>query len=271
MAVSNQNLQPVGISIVTISFNQGPYLEEAIQSVLAQRRPGLDQYIVVDPGSTDGSRDIIARYRDQIDELILDPDRGPADGLNRGFARAKGDVFAYVNADDRLVPGALETAREFFVCHPAVDVLCGAIRIIDGQGRASPRKRTADPFDIRRYVAGVCTVGQQGTFLRRASFERSGGFNPANRVSWDGELLVDMALGGARFATIFKVLGEWRIYADTITGSANHRVRLDSETARIAANLRDRGFPLYAEAPARIVRALYKIHPVRHVGYWLVR
>ena len=263
--------RPPGVAIVTISFNQARYLEEAIQSVLAQRRIGLDQYIVVDPGSTDGSRDIIARYRNQFDAVVFDPDRGPADGLNRGFARANCEVLGYLNADDRLAPDALDTARNFFDCHPEIDVLSGAIRIIDSAGRASPRKRTADRFDVRRYVAGVCTVGQQGTFFRRSAFARCGGFNSNNRVSWDGELLVDMALAGAHFATIFKVLGDWRIYPETITGSSNHRDRLANETARIAATLRERGFPLHREALVRLIRTFYKFHPVRHAGYWLVR
>src|SRR5262249_48909180 len=146
-----------------------------------------------------------------VDELVFERDRGPADGLNKGFARAGGEILGYINADDRLAPGALEHVRAFFAAHPQVDVLCGAIRLIDQRGGAFLRKRTADPFDIRRYIAGVCMVGQQATFFRRSAFERTTGFNIANRVSWDGELLVDLALAGARFATTPRVLGEWRL------------------------------------------------------------
>src|SRR5450432_4773126 len=97
------------VSIVTISYNQAQYLEEAIVSVLEQDYPSIE-YIVVDPGSTDGSRQIIERYRSRIGKVILDPDKGPADGLNHGFDAATGSVFAYLNADDVLLPGAVSSA-----------------------------------------------------------------------------------------------------------------------------------------------------------------
>src|SRR4029077_2212938 len=82
------------VSIVTISFNQAPFLERAIRSVLEQDHPDVE-YIVVDPGSTDGSREIIEKYRSRIAKVILEPDRGPANGLNKGFAAATGEILGY--------------------------------------------------------------------------------------------------------------------------------------------------------------------------------
>ena len=82
------------ISLVTISYNQDRFLEQAIQSVLDQDYPDLE-YIVVDPGSTDRSRDIIASFGDRIESVILSPDNGPPQGLNRGFAEATGQVFGF--------------------------------------------------------------------------------------------------------------------------------------------------------------------------------
>ncbi|HSN21662.1 MAG TPA: glycosyltransferase [Usitatibacter sp.] len=90
--VVNDSSQPPRITMVTISFNQARYLEACIGSVLAQGYPDLE-YIVVDAGSTDGSRDIVARYAGRLAAAILEPDAGPADGLNKGFARATGEVF----------------------------------------------------------------------------------------------------------------------------------------------------------------------------------
>src|SRR3546814_19401558 len=77
------------LSIVTLSFNQAGYLRQALESVIAQK-DGSVEFIVVDPGSTDGSRDIIAELGDGIDNVILDPDRGPADGLNKGRSEERG-------------------------------------------------------------------------------------------------------------------------------------------------------------------------------------
>ena len=258
------------VSIVTISFNQSAFLEECLRSVLSQQA-GDVEYIVVDPGSTDGSRDILANFRDRIDKLVLDSDQGPADGLNKGFAVATGDLFGYINADDRMAPGAAGHVRRFFDSNPDIDVLCGAIRIINREGRASARGRTSDRFDLARYAAGICTIGQQATFFRRRAFERAGGFNPANRINWDGELLVDMALTGSRFASIRKVLGDFRIYAESITGSNRHRELALREHERIAGKMRSHGIALYSPLRRNLQRALYKANPVRHLGYLRTR
>ena len=258
------------ISIVTISFNQAAYLDECIQSV-AEQTHGELQYIVVDPGSTDGSREIIREQSEAIDLAVLEPDSGPADGLNKGFARADGEVLGYLNADDRFAPGALAIVDDYFRSHPDVDVLCGAIRLIDERGRASPRKRTSDLFNLARYAAGVCNVNQQATFFRREAFQRAGGFNPENRIAWDGELLVDMALAGCRFATIAKVLGDFRVYAESITGSGLHRQRQLEDLARLRDKIQAAGVSVYSPMRTRIKRLLYKANVRRHLGYLVVR
>jgi len=258
------------LSVVTVSFNKAPFLEECLCSALSQKAPGVE-YIVVDAGSTDGSREILERFAPVIDQLILEPDRGPADGLNKGFHRARGRIFAYLNADDRFAPGALEFARRYFAANPAVDVLCGSIRIIDRQGRSSWRARTSDRFDVRRYAAGVCTIGQQATFFRSEAFRRCGGFNVDNRVAWDGEVLFDMALLGVQFGTVWRVLGEFRIYGDQITGSSNYEARIHEYHRRLTAKLAERGVRAYGGAGKALQRALYKANLARHAGYLVAR
>ncbi len=263
------NSTPSRISIVTISLNQAQFLGECVAAVLAQGVAGLD-YIVVDPGSTDGSRELLGRFDGRL-KAIMEPDNGPADGLNKGFAAATGEIFGYINADDRLAPGALLYVRDFFAANPDVDVLCGAIRIIDRDGRRQARGRTADCFDLAHYAAGICTIGQQATFFRRSAFERAGGFNRENRITWDGELLVDMALSGAKFATVAKVLGDFRIYAESITGSNRHRDRALREHDRIAGKINSRGVRLYSPLGKKLRRLLYRVNIARHVNYLLVR
>ncbi len=258
------------ISVVTISLNQGAYLAECLRSVIEQDYPALD-YVVVDAGSGDASRSIIESFAGRIDSIVFEPDRGPADGLNKGFAKARGSVFAYVNADDRLRPGALMRMGEYFACHPQIDVVCGAIRIIDRAGRAAPRRRTADRFDLARYAAGVCTVGQQGTFFRRSAFEAAGGFRAGNRVSWDGELLVDMALAGARFATLPQVIGDFRIHAASITGSGRLAEQQQAEHRRLADRIAAHGIALPGRAATRWLQGAYRFNPARHLRYLLAR
>jgi glycosyltransferase involved in cell wall biosynthesis len=258
------------LSIVTLSFNQERFLRECLESVAAQKSQGVE-YVVVDPGSTDGSRALLEQYRPVIDRLILEPDQGPADGLNKGFAAASGEVFGYLNADDRFVPGAFDFVRRFFAAHPAVDVLCGVIRIFDERGRVSLRARTADRFDLRRYAAGMCVVGQQATFFRRSAFLRAGGFNTANRVAWDGELLADLGLAGAQFATVRKVLGDFRVYRGSISNRSGYLEKLARYHADIEAKLRGRGIAPLPASRTPLMRLAYRVNPMRHLGYVLAR
>src|SRR5580692_10231923 len=112
------------VSIVTPSFNQGAFLERTICSVLAQNYAGLE-YIVMDGGSTDGSLDVIARYASRLAYWSSGHDRGQADALSTGFAKATGSILGWINSDDILLPGALNHVVEYFRVHPQTDVVSG--------------------------------------------------------------------------------------------------------------------------------------------------
>ena len=215
------------VSIVTISLNQAPFLERAILSVVEQDHDDIE-YIVVDPGSTDGSRDIIERYRDRISVAVLEPDAGPADGLNMGFARATGDIFGYINADDAYLPGAIGKAVDAFRASPAADVVCGHGFIVNANG-AVRRRFYSDQFSAWRYVHGGVTVMQQSTFFRRDAFQAASGFNLENRIWWDGELLLDMCLAGSRFTVVDDFWSVFTIHEASISGQRGG----ESEVARL--------------------------------------
>ncbi len=223
------------VSIVTISFNQGRFLEEAMRSVIQQDYDNIE-YIVVDPGSTDGSREVIDRYRSRIARVVFQPDSGPGDGLNKGFASASGEIYGYLNADDTYLPGTLKKACQIFAKRNEIDVLSAHCYIVDENGR-TVQKAFSRTFDLRRYAAGSCVLIQQSTFFRSRVFKRTGGFNPANRISWDGELTVELALAGARFKVVHDYWSCFRIYPGSLTGSKDHRERHARERERIAARL----------------------------------
>jgi glycosyltransferase involved in cell wall biosynthesis len=207
----------VKVSIVTISFNQARFLERALDSVLGQTYQDVE-YIVVDPGSTDGSRDLIERRRDELAAIVLDPDDGPADGLNRGFALATGDVYGYLNADDVLLPYAVERAVAAFAQHPDVDVVYGHGYMVDDDDRVLRRFHSTH-FTLWRYAFGAANVMQQASFYRREAFEAVGGFNTANRAIWDAELLVDLGLANKRFLRVDDYWALFRLHEDSISGS----------------------------------------------------
>jgi glycosyltransferase involved in cell wall biosynthesis len=219
------------VSIVTISFNQAQFLERAIRSVLEQDYPDME-YIVVDPGSTDGSRDIIEHYRPRISKIIFEPDSGPANGLNKGFAAASGAIFGYINADDAYLPGTITKAIAAFQARPYADVIYGHSYIINRLGQIVRRSRSV-PFNLRLYAYGGVLVMQQSTFLRRAAFEKVGGFNEKNRTSWDAELLVDMALHESRFAMVDDYWSLFAIYPGSITASVKSNQQYKADRARM--------------------------------------
>ena len=217
-------------SVVTISFNQAQFLEKAIVSVLAQS--GVEvEYIVVDPGSTDGSRDIIERYRDRIAHVVYEKDDGAADGLNKGFALATGEIYCYLNSDDEFEPDAFRTIAAYFASHSETDVVCGHCCLIDGDGRRL-RRVWSDPYQ-RELVAYGCAIQiQPSTYIRCKAFRSIGGFNVPNRISWDAELLLDLAIHGARIKVIDRFLSLYRVHATSITGAALHK-DLQREWSRV--------------------------------------
>ncbi len=260
------------IGIVTISYNQAEFIKEAIESTLIASRETPIKYVVVDAGSTDATPQILSKYVAKIDVLIQEPDKGPADGLNKGFSHCQDcDVLGYINADDRLRSDSLRWVRRFFDQHPSIEVLLGAIAIIDEDGKASRRARVSDHFDVQRYAVGACNVFQQGTFFRRTAFERTKGFNVGNRTSWDGEFAVDLALAKASFFRTRKILGDFRIYPASITGSQRFATQYALDKHRIARKIYAAGIPEPSTLVSSALKWAHRLSPVRQLQYLLAR
>lgn len=205
------------ISIVTISYNQGIFLEQALLSVINQTYDDIE-YIVVDPGSTDNSRDILYKYRKSLSRVILDSDLGPADGLNSGFKFATGEIYGFLNSDDVLDEFSISSVANFFKNNPHIDVISGHSWIIDSEGNKL-RKFYSDYFSIELAIRGASLLSQPSTFFRASAFASVGGFNKLNNIAWDGELFLDMALKGASFAVTNQIFSSFRVHADGLTGS----------------------------------------------------
>jgi glycosyltransferase involved in cell wall biosynthesis len=241
------------VSIVTNSFNQGRFLEKAIQSVLGQGYPELE-YIVVDPGSRDDSREIIRKYSGRINRVILDPDEGPADGLNKAFAAATGSIFGYLNSDDVLLPNAVRHAIESLERNPTADAIYSDGVMIDQDGRHI-RRILSTPWDVVGYAYGACLTFQPGAFYRRDAFCRVGGFNIQNRTCWDAEILVDITLTGGNVIYLPGCVAAFRIHSDSITGSG----RLRSDYKKDSARIREKVFHSLGVRGTRVGAMLYML------------
>ncbi|MBX7444918.1 MULTISPECIES: glycosyltransferase [unclassified Arthrobacter] len=214
------------ISIVTISYNQVAFLPYCLESIRSQ---GFQDYehIIVDPGSTDGSREIARSRADPKIKLIFEADSGPADGLNKGLAAATGDIFIYLNADDELPPRALQRLSDLHEEHSGSAILIGNGWTIDDEGRPIAYVMS-DKFTPYRYALSVGTVLQQATSFKRQALTGLR-FNEENRVNWDTEFLFDALGARLTISNVRDCLGYFRLQDDSITVSGRYAAQLTAK------------------------------------------
>jgi N-acetylneuraminate synthase/N,N'-diacetyllegionaminate synthase len=199
------------VSVVTPSLDQGRYLEAAIRSVGDQDYPRIE-HIVVDGGSTDGTLDVLRRHPGV--RWLSEPDDGQADAINKGFALATGEIFAWLNADDVYLPGAVAAAVDALTASGAV-LVYGGWRQIDEAG-LTVRDVAVQPFDYRELLEVRNMIAQPAAFFTRAAFEAAGGLDPGYRYALDYELWLRLCrLGEVR--TIDRPLASFRLHGSSKT------------------------------------------------------
>ena len=202
----------VTVSVVVPCKNDARYLSANLESILSQDYPWLE-CIVVDGGSTDATVDLLKQYGDRI-RWVSEPDSGAFDAINRGWKLSKGDILAWLNADDLWLPGAVCTAVRAFRNRPQVDVVYGTAGVIDELGRRHgdlvPRK-----WDLE-YALRYCDhiIFQPASFIRRPVLEKVGWLYPA----WchDHDLWLRIALAGGTFAKVPDRLAMDRLRLDNL-------------------------------------------------------
>ena len=208
------------VTIVTPSFNQAKYLEETIQSVLAQDYPNI-QYIIIDGGSTDGSVEIIRKYQDQLAFWVSEKDQGQTDAINKGFARAKGEILAWLNSDDTYLPNAISEAVEFLRTHPEIGLVYGDTNFIDAVGQIIGRFN-AQQSSYKRLRRGGVYIPQQSAFWRADLWRQVGSLDPSFYFAMDYDLWVRLAkISGIRYVP--KVWANFRLHGDAKTIAADER------------------------------------------------
>lgn len=183
------------VSVITPSYNMAEFLPATIESVLTQDYPKIE-YIIMDGGSTDGTSELLQKYSGRL-EFFTSPDRGPADAIGRGFARARGDIVAWLNSDDTYEPGAVRRAAEFMSTHPEIDVVYGEGYWIDETG-AKIGPYPTKPFDAVA-LRSDCFICQPAAFIRASAY-RNCSLDPELDLSFDYDLWIRMAARGYRFA-----------------------------------------------------------------------
>jgi hypothetical protein len=254
--------EPPVISIVTPSLNQARFVGKTVQSVLGQRYPGLE-YVVQDGGSTDETHEILERYRSRLHRLQVEPDNGQAHAINLGFEHATGEIMAYLNADDLLLPGSLPYVARYFQRHPDVDAVYGHRVIVDEHegevGRwVLPRHRDA-------VLSWVDYVPQETLFWRRSLWEKAGGrVDDASRFALDWELILRFRDAGARIVRLPRFLGAFRVHEQQKTSA-----QMDTAGNREMAKIRQgqHGRQVSQDEIRRNVRGYILRHVVLHKLY----
>jgi len=245
------------ISIITISFNQDQFIEKTIESVLNQSYRNIE-YIILDAGSTDNSRKKILKYKNDINKIIFEKDNGPADGLNKGFKIAKGDIFCFLNSDDLLLENSLTKVVNFFKNNKNADVVYGNSWIINERGKRI-RNFYSDKFNLKMAKYGASILAQQSTFFKKDTYLKTSGFNIKNRISWDGELFLDFALNNAKFYRLDEFLSAFRIHKTSYTAQDNNKKLHKEEIKKIYMKIENKKFNFLNEIKYLIYHMIRKI------------
>ena len=237
----NINLKnPPSISIVTPSFNHGKYIEETIKSIIDQRYPNLE-YIIRDGGSTDHTTKILKKYESKTLEWSSGKDRGQAHAINVGLQSSKGEIMAYLNSDDILLPGSLNFVAKYFETHPSVDVVYGHRVLIDGDSREIGRWIIPPHSDIVLSLADY--VPQETLFWRRSIWEKAGGhIDETFDFAMDWELLFRFMGKGAKFKRLPRFLGAYRVQEQGKSTTVLHSTG-EEEMSRLRLRHHKRALP----------------------------
>jgi len=210
------------ISIVTPSFNQGQFIEDTLTSIFDQQYPNIET-IVYDAGSTDSTHDVLKRYDDRLTSWTVEPDRGPADAINKGFKKATGEIVAWLNSDDMLAADTLQEVGRAFAEDSELDMVFANALYVDEDGNPCPMDhgdyKTAlyfghiqAPEDVPYYWRYVHSLPQPTVFFRRSLLERYGYLDEQYHFIFDFELFWRLSQH-AKIKKIERTTAFYRIHA----------------------------------------------------------
>jgi glycosyltransferase involved in cell wall biosynthesis len=228
------------VTIVTPCYNSAQFIEETIQSVLAQTYPNIE-YIIMDGGSSDGTAAIANRYADRL-TVISEKDRGQTHAINKGWHRAKGEILAWLNADDTYFPDTVANAVAFMEAHPETRWIYGLGQSLDAHGTPMPFRHPVVEWDYTRFLTSHCFIIQPSVFLRREIFTTCGDLDETLHYGMDYEYWLRI---GRQFPAelVPEVRSAVKIFRNTKTRSGGYQriIEIEQMVKRYGANDLPRG------------------------------
>lgn len=229
-------------SIITPNYNSGAFLEDTLRSVISQDCEEVElEYIVVDGGSTDNSHEILARYEGNIDHLLVEPDTGPANAINKGLRLATGDVVAWLNADDYYYPGALKRVKERLETASDAAFCFGSCPIVDHHGQEIRQgitrfKEFFFPVSSRFVYQCINYISQPAMFFRYSALNDAGYLREDMVAAWDYEFLLRLWRQGKGLCIQEEPLSAFRWHEQSISGQHfSVQFKEEYEAARLDA------------------------------------
>lgn len=215
------------VSVVTPSYNQGPFIRETIESVLSQDYPNME-YWVIDGGSVDETLPVLAEYgQHPCFSYLSEPDEGQADAVNKGWGRVRGEIVGWLNSDDTYIRGALASQVDFLLHHSEVDVVYGDCLFTDAQGRVV-ESGPGRPFRLLELLR--FTIPHQPTvFLRREAIRKAGPLDLSFPFSMDSEYWLRLHSLGFKFAYNPVAVATYRLHESSKTVSQHEKAYIDWE------------------------------------------
>jgi len=211
------------ISIVTPSYNQGQFIEETIRSVLLQNYPNLE-YIIIDGGSTDNSVEIIKKYETWLTYWASEKDKGQAHAINKGFRKATGSIYAYLNSDDFFLPNALYIVGEYFMRRVNEKLIVN----FSGNEMAENGDRIYRPAqvfhpELTNWLSSESSLLQQTTFWTKKLHEKIKWFREDLEFCFDKDFFLKAIFKYGEFAGCKEFeLGTFRHHSDAKTSKLTH-------------------------------------------------
>lgn len=242
--------EDVLVTIVTPSYNQRQFIEDTIKSVLNQTYKNI-QYIVVDGASKDNTMEVVERYRDKIDIVISEPDKGQTDAINKGFKLAKGELVGWINSDDMLYPYCVEEIVKLYKQNPDGAIYYGSkLEAIDSKNNHI-KFRINNMESRERLLRKDFDVIQPGSFYRRDIVEKVNYLDESIYYCMDLDLYLKLLKHGNLYSVDDKPLAKFRKWEESKTATGR---------IKFLRNIRERLFLHGAKIYDKTIITTYNYH-----------